>query len=378
LDVVAPRAGVYRARAVAVQDDGCGREVESTVWIGADDGTPVGPIPMSAEAAVIDLASPTPSTRVFIDGASTCRGTSAGNVDVFVRADRGALFGVLAGASGPLVTLDAAGSASFLLDATGVPSGGRGTVYADVSSGAAQGSVAVELAGDRAPPYVWYQSPKGYVDGPVSSVVIGFSEPLDAGSVVIDAFEVRVGGALEPPGALSWSGARSEVRIDLAQPITPITQAISVSIKDGYLMDRSGNALACNLGRDNRCYFGVISGTPAPMNPVSSCEVSAAAFRPDGVDGLGVEADRVRLTWPGAGNPAWWVIDVISDAGLRVQREYLLPTTAPESWSWDGRDATGKVVEPGTWTLRVAAEDSQGSQSAACERQVDLVQRGPL
>jgi flagellar hook assembly protein FlgD len=53
-----------------------------------------------------------------------------------------------------------------------------------------------------------------------------------------------------------------------------------------------------------------------------------------------------------------------------------VPVSTSASWSWDGRDFSGRVVEPGVYTLVAEAEGSRGERGVACSRSVILTQRG--
>jgi hypothetical protein len=364
--------GRFLVRGVAVQEDGCGQEVRSYMWVGPDDGTPVGPIVMNAAATQLDLAGPQPFTDVSIVGAKTCREVWAANTELFVRTDRGALSGVVTGSSGLLVSLNGVGDAAFRLDASGLDVGGAATLYADVPSEAAQGVEVVQLLGDRRPPHVWSQDPKGGIAVPYNTVVLGFSEPLDPLFVSTSGFSVT-GQSAPNLVQVIWQASPPEATLVLDANLQP-GQAYVV-LANTQLRDLAGNRLDGAWTGAGTGYTGPV-GVATNVSPIVTCSLSTPEFRPDGADGAGREADFVELSWIAGSSPAWWVIEVLDDADEVVEVQYLVPGGLVDSWTWDGREAGGRIVDPGPWTVRVAAEVNLGDRSLPCERVVDLKQRG--
>src|SRR5690606_35546939 len=120
------------------------------------------------------------------------------------------------------------------------------------------------------------------------------------------------------------------------------------------LQDLAGNALAGTWSGVAAPYTGTVgaSGTAAP---VASCSATLSTFRPDGDDGAGAEADRVRLAFSADAAPAWWALEVVDAAGGLQWAEQRPATAASGVWTWDGRDASGAVVPEGVYRLVVDA-----------------------
>ncbi len=65
--------------------------------------------------------------------------------------------------------------------------------------------------------------------------------------------------------------------------------------------------------------------------------------------------------------PAWWVLSVTDrQTGVLLRRDYLVPSGAFDTMTWDGRDATGGIVDNGDYEIRVEPEDGLGNRGAGC------------
>lgn len=364
--------GRFDVTAVAVQADGCGAEATGQLFVGPDDGTPVGPIRVVAASPSVDLLGAQPRTTVTIDQAQTCRQTAASNVEVFVRTDRGTLGGAISSSSGLFVGLDATGSARVDLDASTAPEPGLATVEVTALSEAALGRGTVTLTGDPSPPQVWWQEPKGPLDQEWSEITLRFSEPMDVSQFTPGRFDLVGGVARHVTQVESALGGAMAV-LHLDAPLT-VGPAWLLTVRSD-LRDAGGNAIAGAWGAGGVAYTGLM-GAAGVVDSITSCAVNIDAFRPDGDDGAGQEADGVDLMFSSASAPAWWVVEVADAFGALVEVEYLAPNGPLDAWTWDGRDSSGRVVDAGNWTLSVSAEGSFGGRSAPCSRQVELMQRG--
>jgi hypothetical protein len=362
------REGVLDVAALVVQSDGCGAEASGRVYSGPDDGEPVGPIVLTSQQPTLTIGPGGGAARVFLLGATTCRGVPAAGGTVRVRTDRGALSGATATGSGLTLTLDAIGSSSFFLDAGAARHGGTATIIAGVASETASGRVNLEFIGDLRAPYVWWQEPKGGGAGAVDLLTVAFSEPLDPATVTPAAFSI-VGPGAPGVAAVALDAAGREVDVSLTG-LTPVGPQLQLVIAD-TVADLAGNPLAGTWGSSVAAYSGPF-GVDATVAGIGSCVASAARFQPDGDDGAGEQADTITLTYTAAAQPAWWVASVIDSGGALLRQEHLRPNGASDTWTWDGRDGEGAILAPGSFTVEVVPEDSLGNEGVGCRRVVDL------
>jgi flagellar basal-body rod modification protein FlgD len=81
-------------------------------------------------------------------------------------------------------------------------------------------------------------------------------------------------------------------------------------------------------------------------------------------DRVRLAGEPVTLRWEADGAPARVTVQVLDAAGQMV-RSLTAPDPAQTSLSWDGRDAQGRRLPDGTYTLRVSAVDAAGAALAA-------------
>jgi hypothetical protein len=367
LQLPVAREGVLDVAALVVQTDGCGAETSASVYSGPDDGEPVGPMVLSSQQPSLTIGPGGGAARVFLLGATTCRGVPAAGGTVRLRADRGALSGTTTTGSGLTLTLDAIGSGAFFLDAGVARHGGTATITAGVASGTASGRAHLEFLGDLRAPYVWWQDPKGG-SAPVDLLTLAFSEPMDPATVTPAAFSV-VGTGAPGVAAVSLDPAGREVDVSLTG-LTPAAVQLQLRVAD-TLTDLAGNRLAGTWGSSVAAYTGPF-GISAVVAGIGSCAASTSRFHPDGDDGAGEQADAVTVTYSAAAQPAWWVASVLDGGGAFLRQEHLRPNGASDAWLWDGRGDDGAVLPPGSYTLEVVPEDSLGNAGAGCRRVVDL------
>lgn len=361
--------GIFDGRALAVQSGGgCGDEVPVRWYIGPDDGTATGPVGLYPDAPSVDLLGTAPQVDVEIRGVTDCLGAPAAGARLRVRTDRGALTGASATGEGLEVVLDTLGGAQLTLDASAATTGGTAQLDAWAADGNASGGTTVVLLGDRQPPTVWSQVPRGDVSDPVDTITLRVDEALDPATVDASAFSLAPADAVVVDAALVGGGRTVDLTLD-----TPLDPAVGgwVLTADASLTDLAGNALAGRWAAAGVPYQGPF-GSGGTVDPVLSCSRSTETITPDGDDGPGAEADRVVFSFQSATAPRWWVISVLGVDGEAVRRTWQVPTGPTGSWTWDGRDRTGRRVPAGTYTLLVDAEGDLGNLGGACTRAVDV------
>jgi hypothetical protein len=356
--VVGP--GRTPVRALAVDASLCADEVETAVWVGPDDGTPVGPLGLTVPAA----ASLGGAVSVGLTGAVDCTGAPAVGADVRVRTDRGELVGPTPTGSGLAVTLDPFGGAIWTLDLTATQTGGLTTLVAEVPSGAARGEATLPVDGDLRGPAVWQLEAIG---DPATAVEIQFSEPLDPTSVAASSFVLT---ASEPVSTTVAVLAPDRVRIDLSPPLDLSGGALTVRALT-TLTDVAGNPLEGTQSGVAADWTGAVGGTVVDPAPVV-CSVTPVVFRPDGDPGTGIDADRVDVDATSASTPAFWQAIVRDDAGTTLVRERIVPTGPAALWSWDGRDVDGRVQPDGLYTIDFRSDNGAGRTTGGCVQSITL------
>jgi hypothetical protein len=368
----ATETGRIDVRGLVIDGNGCGSEVESTAWVGPDDGSAVGPLTLTPVDASIQVG--VGATTIDVTGATTCTGDPASGATVRVWSDRGEITGATASGSALRVTLDATGSGSFTLDAAGAVAGGTATVQAGVGEGQAWGSTEVLFTDDGKRPTVWEQSPRGDTAGNVSQIVLTFSEALRASTVVTSNFTVS-GPAPASIASADLDDTKTVVTLTLSSPVdaglgTWTVTALSSSA--AAVTDPEGNRLDGTWTGGTSAYVGTFGAVASTADEVTSCAVSRSRFRPDGDDGAGVESDDVDLSFSSASTPEWWVLSVWSAEGELVRREFVSAVASSEVWTWDARDGTERVVDDGIWTIVVDSDDGSGNRGGSCATTVTV------
>jgi len=140
---------------------------------------------------------------------------------------------------------------------------------------------------------------------------------------------------------------------------------------DAVVRDRSGNALAGRWGAPGEP-FQVLIGEDFEAPDVLDCAVDPVRFRPDGDDGVGVEADAVDVEITASATGSWWIFEVWDRAGVRVRQERLSPSGPFDVWRWDGRGDDGRVVPAGLYDVVVTPESSRSTLGSSCVRSVEV------
>lgn len=365
-------AGRHDVALLVVDVAGCGAATTSDVWVGADDGGAVGPI--SVTSADIDLGD---AATVEVAGATTCTRDPADSAVVRVRTDRGAIDGGSGTGVGVGITLGSDGEAAFDVDTRTSDDGGTATIVVEAFDGEARGEVSIEVSGDDRRPVVFAQSPTGYVTGLVDTVTLRFSEPLLESSITTTPFTLTdATGEAIPLDAATLDAAGDEVTLWLSTPVDAADGPFSVNASTA-VRDEAGNRLDGAWSGAASAYAGSFGGTGVGPAAVSACSSSASALRPDGDDGSGVEAEAVTLTASASATPTWWIRTVSRRGGTLVRVEPVLASSSAVTWTWDGRDATGRVVDDGMYLLRTDTEDAFGERGGACTVTVDVTNREP-
>ena len=384
IEVELIEVGETTIEAMFVGADACG-EVASIALYGGAIGAPVGPVGMLASSeTLISGADGSLSTLELLIEARECSGDPAAFSPLTVRTDRGAIIdedgmAVLPTGEGLQVVLDEAGEAMVAVSTAEATGAGPSLVVVGSESGAAIGLAEFDVSGDSLPPSVLEVSPSGTVSGWLDEVVIRFSERmlwiddlLPAGTY----FDVT--NAAGEPVAIaeaSWGESVRTLTLAFAEPVDVSSDVITLELFD-TLRDASGNRLDGDVdGEATGDWIRVIGDVIDDAPDVTRCEMSAGWFRPDGDDGEGVNADYVWLSMEAEWASDWWRIDVIDpDDGLVAR--HLKPRVRPldGSFVFDGRDASGRVLEEGLVVLQVHAMDEYGNVGAGCRAAVVIDQ----
>lgn len=366
--------GQVALRAVVAQVDGCAAESSATGWVGLDDGSATGPVSLAPANAEIDVS--TGITTISVAGVEDCTGDPVA-APLRVRTDLGALSGPTATGAGLEFVTDGFGSATLTLSAAGAPTAQVGVVLAWSPSGAAVGAADFEVVGDDLRPVVWGANPSGALLDDIDEVALTFPEPIDPASISPGIVQHDVDGVPQPaaPAVLAVDGLTL-----VWTPASPVLagQILTLTVSE-EVRDLSGLRLDGGFVGDKSPFLMRLGGVP-PLGLPVTCSVRAPAgglFRPDGDDGAGEEADRVVLDVSADEAPAWWVLEVLDATGTMIRADHVVPLGPVDEVSWDGRDATGKVVANGAWTLSVAADDGLFHRGTACVAVAIVDNAGP-
>jgi len=358
--------GTYPVVALAAEGT-CGAEIAHTAYIGEDDGSPTGSIPLSLVSSFLRVDQDT--TVISVGPVLDCAGDPAKNGEVFLRTDRGIISGAVASGEGLFVTLDSDGNAEATLDLTAAQTGGAGRVVAWVENGAARGARPFTATGDLVRPRVVNQHPEGAVTGSFSAIFLSFTEPLNPANVGLHAFKIT------GPSAATiidvYQPRPDQVELYLASPIASSAGRWTVQLRDS-LTDLAGNRLDGAWSGESRDYeadFGSLSSS-APV--LLSCEPSTLSFRPDGDDGDGIEADDVTVTLTAVTAPDTWRIVVETADGHPIRHARFDASSAVETWDWDGRDDTERIADDGSYTIRTTPHNADGTAGASCSATVAI------
>ncbi len=352
-----PGIGRYDLDLLVAQTDGCGAELATTGWVGLADGEPVGPIPLAPDDLVVDAV--TGATDVHLDGVLDCDGQPAAGGTVLIRTDLGDLTGVAPTGTGLAVTLDGTGSAIVTLGAGTADAGGVATIRAWTAAGTAAGEAAVAVIGDEREPVVWYQDPEGATAGIADDVRVTFSEPVGP----VSAADVDLIG---PAGPLALTVSLADASTLVVTPDKPLdltTHAYTLVVSSA-VDDLAGNGLDGAFFGSPTDWVGELGAVGGPVDG-ATCTPLLLAFRPDGDDGAGIDADRAPIAVSAASQPDTWRLEVADGSGtLRVDRIHAVGPS--DVVTWDGRDADGQVVPNGSYTLTITPLDAAGTPGAGC------------
>lgn len=367
----ATETGRMPLRALIADASDCATEVVRTAWIGSDDGEAVGPLEVSL--ATDRLAIGSDKTTIRISDAETCDGDPADKATVLLRTDRGNVSGAASTGAGLRVLLDKTGSATATLDLIGAHTGGPGTLTAWVSSGAALGSDTFTATGDSRRPRVIEQDPSGHTLDSFESVYVRFSEPVDARSVDERSFALSAAGGSTgvtiDDVVLDDDGAGATVY--LSGVLDASQDRFTFTVRDS-VRDLAGNALDGTWSGTRADHEGDFGKVSAVVPDLTSCTTSTTRFRPDGDSGSGIESDRVDVSVRATRAPDVWRLIVEDAAGNQLRTERPAASGRTGTVSWDGRDATDKVVADGSYTLTIWGVNADGSEGTSCVRTVTV------
>jgi hypothetical protein len=363
VELVYDLVGARRATLVVADADGCADEATAVAWIGEDDGSPVGPITVSATNSSVRNGG---LTSVALS-ATDCAGDVASGGLLYVWADLGTVTGTSTG-EGMVVTLDSVGTGSVDWSfADGYAD--TATFSAASATGAGFGTASVLVTDDSVRPQVVSVSPEGAEYGTVSDITVVFSEPMLPAAFT--ASNVTLSG---PSGQATVSLSLSSDGKTLTITPSPSVDAAAGVFVVGLttnVRDAAGNRLSGD-GSGSAANWSSTFGAVAASVPATSCTASSSAFRPDGDDGSGADADALTLALSGA--PTRWSMWVADDAGNVVRHAAQAGSIA--SWDWDGRSDDGLVVAEGEYRVDVYALDASSNRQLGCSIDVQLTQRG--
>jgi hypothetical protein len=379
--LTADGAGVQVVELAVTDVAACGDVVEALWWVAPNDGTPAGPLTVSAADSEVLLGAGN-ATDISVQ-AFDCTGDRASfGGTLRARTDLGSLDASTDG-GGHYLLLDGSGQASTQLLA-GETFGGDATVEVGLASGAAWGAVTVNLSGDNARPAVLQADPSGATDEEVSRLWLRFSEAISLDAADGDTVALTDGdGAAVALEGYSLDEGDTILEIELAAPLDGGADGYTLTLNGtnlpGAVIDTAGNRMAGEWGTRGSDYtlrFGAVSDAGLTME---GCAAAEDRFFPDGDDSAGEEADAMELQVYASAAPEWWLVEVYSASSELIYAWRYSPAGAKDTLSWDGRDSAGFVAPEGSYTVAVSAVDADDNLSAACEVPLALEQhfRGP-
>lgn len=354
--------GRHAVSAFVVDTAGCGAQRTAEAWVGLPDGSPTGPLQLATSAAVLPVATGT--AVLTVDDVRDCAGDVAAGETLFARVDRGELPGLTATGAGLSVTTDTAGDAAFTLDLSDVRSGGPARVWLTTANGSAAASVPLLVSGDLKKPQVVRVAPSGLLAAATDRLTVELTEPMLASSVVPGAFRIDGPVSIGIAEATLASDARF-VELVLATPVDPADGTFS-AVVTRELRDLTGNRLDGTYTGESYDFAVQLGAVPAPADGPEACSVDRERFRPDGDDGPEDEADGASLLWSASAASGERLLEVLTADGNRVRADVLVSASLGQSWWWDGRDDSGRVVPDGLYTLQVSLRDEHGNEVYGC------------
>lgn len=357
--------GGHTVDLLVIDVDGCADVVATSAWVGLDDGTPVGPLPLAALDTELEANSD--SVTIELSGVQDCTRGAASGQNVRVRSTAGALSGgPNTSGAGLELTLDASGDGSFSIDTSGGLSDGTLEVHAWVASGAAGGLLTLPLVGDDVPPVVVSQTPAGEHTSVVDEVRVVFSEPLVAADIDGASFDLAGPSGVDI-GSVVLESPGDRVRVRFATGADGAAGAWWLTGYGADLVDGAGNQLSGDWSGSAEDFEGAFGDVGATVDSVLCSPTPANGwFRPDGDDGDGREADELEIALESDSAPAWWVMDVTDAYGTLVFHTRWVPTGGDDTIGWDGRGFDGMVMPNGVYTVAVAPDDGLGNRGAGC------------
>ena len=375
-------AGPRTVRVLVVDEDGCADEATAAVWVGEDDGTPVGPVSVEVADATIEAGGTTGTDTEVTLTATDCQGDPAASADLYLWADMAEVGSTSASTvretgAGLAVQLDANGQATVSWSAASTATEGEATLRAGLPDAVAYGAGTVTIEGDSTPPRLLSVSPVGRTAALFDAVELTFSEPMRQAS--FNGARVIL---TDPTGverdilSFDFDAAGEVCTATLDDTYDAAAGVWSLSVSSELRDLGGGNRLdARSIGGASSItlQFGDVADT-AP--DVSKCALSTSVFRPDGdASGGGSEADEVTISVAAASAPSWWTLTVLDADGEEVLATRAVAAGASDSLTWDGRDVDGFIVDNGTYTLVLGAEDAYWNEGATCTGEVAVDNR---
>ena len=334
-------------------------------------GFPAGPTSIvAADTSLTGGTSTGLSRSVLTIEAETCTGDPAASSELFVRTTGGVL-DALPGTpfehtgTGKRMTLGPDGAGVVEIDVADFLFGGDITIFAAASS--AMGSLTLPAYGDSVAPRIRSVSPVGRV------------------TLATDRFEVKFNEAMltsvisaEPSELVQIYSAGELVELRSVHFEDPYTLHVelddTVLFFDGQIAifdefrDEAGNRVDGDRdGTAGGTWFIEFGDVPDAAPSLSACSTSVPLFRPDGDNGEGVEADSIRIDVQTTGESHRITAAILDTEGTwHAGHEIDIGMSRTGSFSWDGRDAGGQVVDNGVYFVEIAAIDEHRNAGAPC------------
>lgn len=373
LDLEWVEDGRYTLDLVAFDPTGCGDRDQALVYVALDDGSPAGPLLLSPSHTDRTIGDADEGVAIVEITAYDCAGDPATSGDVGIRADLGELTGgVSSSGEGLLAAVGPDGEATVTWSVATETHGGTATLFAGRPDGAAYGSTTIEAVGDDAWPHVVAISPQGQSSTTSLQVLsVWFDEAMRPENFSFPVQSVTVAGASAGDlGALDLSWDESDLRLDVSLPtaIDAGTDTWTLTVLS-QVRDMAGNRLEGTWSGTSAAFSALFGAVEDRAPDVEDCAEDTSTLRPDG-DGLAhtAEADSVQVavsTDPLV-PPAWWYLEVTDATGSRVLERWQPASGSLATLEWDGRNVDGRVVPNGSYSLVIAAMDTNLNLGRSC------------
>ncbi|MEC8378812.1 MAG: hypothetical protein VXZ96_00740 [Myxococcota bacterium] len=337
--------------------------------LGAPDRIlPYGPIEIALSSSTLDPITQ-PSADVHLT-ANRCDGSPAAFQSLMIRSTGGLLESgntpLSASGSGLNLVLDSLGEADLLLDSVGVSSLGQAEVIVSTASQTAGGSAVVQFQNYQGTPHIvdfeWIEE-----NGVLVETVVYFSVLMDTDEAYLDNLPIILTGAVDYiPSSMAWLDSQT---LQIRWPTVDNAQAPLILQMEPFLYSSTGVPFD-GVPQSPGTNFEVSSEYVGTESELISCAVSETAFRPDGDDQSGIEADRLSISAQvvGAVSLVRWEITGDSTHFFKV-----FESTAPNhTEEFNGRDEWGIILPNGQYTVELQPIHEDFSVGNGCTLSFDI------